>query len=115
MPSAVRIFLEFTLPNATTWFYFSFLLAVAIFFKFSRFWSVRNLDILSLFLLMPGLMLIQASRPSAQPATRNPALETASLVAGCAPMTVPATLAKVEIFSQQRRATEVDARLLWFG
>ena len=115
MPSAVRIFLDFNLPNATTWFYFSFLLAVAIFFKFSRFWSVRNLDILSLFLLMPALMLIQAARPKEQPVTRNPRLEIASLVAGCTPMSVPETLAKVEVFSQQQRAHELDARLLWFG
>ena len=115
MPPAVRIFLDFTLPNATTWFYFSFLLAVAVFFKFSRLWSVRNLDILTLFLLMPGLMFIQASRPSAQPISRNPTLETASLVASCTSTTLPTTLAQVEVFSQQRRATELDGRFLWIG
>jgi hypothetical protein len=53
------IFLDFVLPNATTWFYFSLLLAVALFFKFSRFLSVRNLDVLTIFLLVPGLLLLR--------------------------------------------------------
>lgn len=53
------IFLDFQLPNATTWFYFAMLLAVALFWKFARFLSVRNLDVISLFLLMPGLLLLQ--------------------------------------------------------
>jgi hypothetical protein len=52
------IFLDFNLPNATTWFYFSALLAVALFFKFSRFLSVRNWDVVALFLLVPGLLLL---------------------------------------------------------
>ena len=45
MPSSVAIFLDFNLPNTTTWFYFSFFLAIAIFFKFTRLLSVRNLDV----------------------------------------------------------------------
>jgi hypothetical protein len=52
-------FLEFTLPTAATWFYFSALLAVALFFKFSRFLSVRNWDVVALFLLVPGLLLLR--------------------------------------------------------
>jgi hypothetical protein len=58
------IFLEFNLPNATTWFYFSALLAVALFFKFSRLLSVRNLDVVSLFILVPGFLLILESGAS---------------------------------------------------
>jgi hypothetical protein len=53
------IFRDFNLPNATTWFYFAALLAVALFFKFSRFLSVRNWDVVSLFLLVPGLLLLR--------------------------------------------------------
>src|SRR5262245_55557763 len=52
------IFFNFDLPNATTWFYFSLLLAVALFFKFSRLLSMRNLDVVSLFLPVPGLLLL---------------------------------------------------------
>src|SRR5262249_28721202 len=50
------------LPNSPTWFYFSALLAVALFFKFSRLLSVRNWDVLTLFLFMPGLLLLVESR-----------------------------------------------------
>ena len=53
------IFFEFSLPNAATWFYFSFLLANAVFFKFDRFLSFRNWDLVSLYLLVPGLLLVQ--------------------------------------------------------
>ncbi|HKI30419.1 MAG TPA: hypothetical protein VKA46_00910 [Gemmataceae bacterium] len=59
------IFLDFNLPNATTWFYLSALLAVALFFKFSRFLSVRNWDVVALFLLVPGLLLLR--EPGGEP------------------------------------------------
>jgi hypothetical protein len=52
------VFLQFNLPNAATWFYFSLLLAVGLFFKFSRLLSIRNWDVLTLFLLVPGLLLL---------------------------------------------------------
>src|SRR5262245_41670813 len=52
------IFTRFNLPNATTWFYFSALLAIALFFKFGRILSVRNWDVLTLFLPAPGLLLL---------------------------------------------------------
>jgi hypothetical protein len=62
MMPAASIFLEFQLPNATTWFYFSLILAVALFVKFRRFLSIRNWDVVSLFLLVPGLLLLQEAR-----------------------------------------------------
>ena len=43
----------------TTWAYLSSLLTIALYFKFSRFWSVRNLDLVILILLAPGLLLVQ--------------------------------------------------------
>src|ERR1700722_5618598 len=60
--SSDSIFLNLNLPNATTWFYFSALLAVALFFKFSRLLSVRNLDIVMMFLSVPGLLLLAEPR-----------------------------------------------------
>lgn len=57
------IFFDLNLPNPTTWFYFSGLLAVALFFKFSRLLSVRNLDVLTLYLFMPGLLLLAEVGP----------------------------------------------------
>jgi hypothetical protein len=52
------IFLEFSLPNSTTWYYFSFFLTVALFFQFGRFLTLRNWDLVALFLFGPGLLLI---------------------------------------------------------
>ncbi|MCA1685259.1 MAG: hypothetical protein LC745_04625, partial [Planctomycetia bacterium] len=40
------------------WVFLSFLGCVTLYFKFSRIWSVRNLDLLLLFVLSPGLMML---------------------------------------------------------
>jgi hypothetical protein len=53
------IFLDFNLPNAATWFYFALLLAVALFLRFGRVISLHNWDLLTLFLLVPGFLLLQ--------------------------------------------------------
>lgn len=42
-----------------TWVYLSSLLMLALYFKFSRTWSVRNLDLILLILLAPGLICVQ--------------------------------------------------------
>ena len=52
--------------NATTWVYLSSLLTLAVFFKFSRFWSVRNLDLVGLVCYAPGLLLIARPEPELQ-------------------------------------------------
>ena len=44
------------------WLFLSLLGCVTLFFKFSRFWSVRNLDLLLLFVLAPGMMLLWWAR-----------------------------------------------------
>ncbi|MFC1757895.1 hypothetical protein ACFL2H_03895 [Planctomycetota bacterium] len=44
--------------DPATWFYLSSLLMIGLFFKFGRVWSVRNLDLLLLMLLAPGLLFI---------------------------------------------------------
>ncbi len=61
-----EIFLDLHLPNATTWFYSSALLAVALFVKFSRLFSMRSLDVLALFLPMPGILLLLESHGSSR-------------------------------------------------
>src|SRR5690606_2839849 len=45
--------------NQATWFYHSLLLMLAVFFKFNRLWSLRNLDLLLLLSLSPGLILVK--------------------------------------------------------
>lgn len=42
----------------TTWFYLSSLMIVAVFFRFNRVFSLRNLDVLALILLTPGLVYV---------------------------------------------------------
>lgn len=69
MVATASIFLDLNVPNATTWFYLALLLAVGLFFKFSRLLSMRNWDVVALFLLVPGLLLRQEARtePPAPP------------------------------------------------
>ncbi len=45
----------------TTWFFVSTLIILAMFFKFNRFWSVRNLDLIGLILFTPGLTALAMS------------------------------------------------------
>lgn len=61
---------EYHKVNPTTWVYLSSLLMIALFFKFSRVWSVRNLDLLFLVLLAPGLLVVEYGL-----ARENPAIE----------------------------------------
>ena len=44
-----------------TWLFLSLLTCLTLFFKFSRVWSVRNLDLLLLFALTPGMMVLVGS------------------------------------------------------
>ena len=44
--------------NPTTWAYLSSMLIVGVYFKFGRFWSVRNLDLITLIGFVPGLLLL---------------------------------------------------------
>ncbi|NOZ39759.1 MAG: hypothetical protein GXP24_05985 [Planctomycetes bacterium] len=45
--------------NPTSWAYLSSLLMLAMYFKFNRIWSVRNIDLFLLIFLAPGLLLVQ--------------------------------------------------------
>ncbi len=54
--------------NPTTWVYLSSLLTICLFFKFSRVWSVRNLDLLGLILLAPGLLMVDFGLSNDRPA-----------------------------------------------
>lgn len=42
----------------STWMYLSSLLMIGLFFKFGRFWSVRNLDLMLLIAIGPGLLFV---------------------------------------------------------
>src|SRR5271166_3861958 len=111
---SASIFFDFNLPNATTWFYFSFLLAVALFFKFSRLLSVRNWDVVTVFLLVPGLLLIQEARPRPTTPDKHPALAVASAVGGAAAL--PTTgVGTVGALARTAELAPATGRLLWLG
>jgi hypothetical protein len=48
--------------NEATWAYLSSLIMIAVYFKFRRFWSVRNLDLMALIAFARGLYLISDGR-----------------------------------------------------
>ena len=48
--------------NETTWAYLSSLMMIALFFKFNRFWSIRNLDLLLVILLAPGILMVHVGQ-----------------------------------------------------
>ncbi len=45
------------------WLFLSLLCCLTIFFKFNRFWSMRNLDLLLLFALAPGMLWLVGGNP----------------------------------------------------
>jgi len=45
--------------NEPTWFYLSLLLIIAVFFRFGRLWSLRNLDLILLLSISPGLLIVR--------------------------------------------------------
>src|SRR5262249_27277733 len=62
-----NVLLYYERVNPTTWAYLSSLLLIALFFKFSRLWSVRNLDLIGLILLAPGLLFVIYGQDKGQP------------------------------------------------
>jgi len=57
-----EILFHYQKVNPTTWVYLSSLLTIGLFFQFNRFWSVRNLDLIMLILLAPGLLMVNQAR-----------------------------------------------------
>jgi hypothetical protein len=78
--------------TATTWVYLSSLIMISVYFKFRRFWSVRNLDMIGLILFAPGLLLVAEARKPAHetaqpPAASQPAVRTSGDVdSGSSPL-----------------------------
>ncbi|MCH5374266.1 MAG: hypothetical protein JJ992_09830, partial [Planctomycetes bacterium] len=54
-----EILFQYYRVNPTTWVYISSIMVIGLYFKFGRFWSVRNLDLVLLILLAPGLLTAQ--------------------------------------------------------
>jgi len=56
-----EILFQYERVNPTSWAYLSSLLTLALFFKFNRVWSLRNVDLFLVISLAPGLLLVQWS------------------------------------------------------
>lgn len=56
------LLLYYQRPEPATWVFLSSFLFIGIYFVFHRFFSVRNLDLLLLLLLAPGLMMVYEGR-----------------------------------------------------
>ncbi|QDV70379.1 hypothetical protein Poly24_41000 [Rosistilla carotiformis] len=57
-----QILFHYQRPDPVTWVYLSSLLIIGLFFVFYRVWSLRNVDILLLLLLSPGLLMVHEGR-----------------------------------------------------
>src|SRR6478735_7796459 len=53
-----EILFQYQKVGPTMWAYLSSLLIIGLYFKFNRFWSVRNLDLCLVILLAPGLLFV---------------------------------------------------------
>jgi hypothetical protein len=47
--------------NEATWFHLSFVLILAVYFRFGRVWSLRNLDLILMLSIAPALLYVQES------------------------------------------------------
>ncbi|MGL4512322.1 MAG: hypothetical protein ACRCT8_04470 [Lacipirellulaceae bacterium] len=56
-----EVLFQYERVNPTSWAYLSSLLTIALFFKFNRVFCMRNLDLILLVLLAPGLICIEQS------------------------------------------------------
>src|SRR4051812_23433470 len=63
------ILVNYEQVNPTTWAYLSSLLMIAVYFKFNRFFSLRNLDLAGLIVLAPALLMVQYGRQHAASAS----------------------------------------------
>ncbi len=68
------LFQQFELPDPAAWFFAALALAVAVFFQFHRIFSLRNLDLLGLFLFVPGFLLIEDAHRYAKGGPRQPSV-----------------------------------------
>ena len=112
------ILLDFRLPSATTWFFLALLLAITLFFRFKRVLSLRNVDLLMLFLMAPPLLYLRESRDARQVALAGLHQDQIQFAAGIAaagqadPLALAATgLAAAEDQVRLRTASSAGAYL----
>src|SRR5688572_449105 len=80
-----EILLHYNKVDPATWVYLSSFLMIGLFFKFNRFWSVRNLDLVLLILLAPGLLMVNESLQARSEAPATAASADAAAEIGSTP------------------------------
>ena len=93
-----EILFQYQKINPTTWVYVSSLLMIGLYFQFNRFWSVRNLDLVLLILLAPGLLMVNQARQGTEAVSH-------SAVASVDPSTPPADIAAEPAAAEVSRAS----------
>jgi hypothetical protein len=90
-------------PEPATWVYMSSFLIIALYFMFHRLWSVRNLDILLVILLTPGLMLVYEGRKAKSQADLggSSGVESAAEAASLIPKLASPAMANQEVANQE--------------
>ena len=100
-----RFLFQYHAVSPTTWAYLSTLLMIGLFFKFNRLWSVRNLDLLLLSLLAPGLLLVHVGQVK-----RNPVSMPAVAPAGTSSTTGDPTVLAIADDPTIDRSADRDAK-----
>ena len=72
-----EILLNYERPQPATWVYLSSFLTIGLYFVFHRFWSIRNLDLVLLILLAPGLLVVYEGRQLEQEERANQSQQVA--------------------------------------
>ena len=73
-----KFLFEYHPISPTTWVYLSSLVVIGLFFKFGRFFCLRNLDLLLLLAFSPGLLLVYFGYQSQSMPTENPIVSQAA-------------------------------------
>lgn len=103
-----EILFQYQKVGPTMWAYLSSLLIIGLYFKFNRFWSVRNLDLCLVILLAPGLLFVYyGEQLSRRPvvATAVPAATATESSATPTPMPMPV----IEKDNKENDGSETDA------
>jgi hypothetical protein len=66
-----EVLIQYEPVNPTTWAYLSSLLMIAVYFKFNRILSIRNLDLIGLIALAPALLMVQYARVHSIPSIEH--------------------------------------------
>src|SRR6478752_1646771 len=106
-----EILFQYEKINPATWVYLSSLLMIGLFFQFNRFWSVRNLDLVLLILLAPGLLMVNHAREGADKGVvrASGATPAASPVAADTGLTSQRSTAPVAAATPSHTATSGNA------